>query len=180
MSLENKRLLWTICCMAFHCSFRIHELLSKEERTYDHTTTLLGADIRKISTCIDSQSEELLIVHLKNPKEDKLRLGVNVELFSTGTFSCPVSAWTKWRNAATCRLSATKPVFRHGNGKCMTGNNFNKEIKALLGKFIDYDKKKFFSHSFRAGFASMMAAAGYSPDLGLLWGLNVPDLGFAP
>ena len=162
MSLEKKRLLWTKCCMAFHGSFRIHELLSKEELTFDHTTTLLGADVRKISTCIESQAENLLIVHLKNPKEDKLRLGVNVELFSTGTFSCPVSAWTKWRNAATCKITATKPVFRHGDGKCMTGYTFNKEIKCLLGKFIDYDKGKFLSHSFRAGFASMMASAGYS------------------
>ena len=46
----------------------------------------------------------------------------------------------------------------------MTGNSFNRELKKLLGAYIDYDEKKFLSHSFRAGFASMMAAAGYSDE----------------
>ena len=162
MTLEKKRLLWAISCIAFHGSFRIHELLSREEPYFDHTTTLLGADIRLVQAKVDGQSEEILAVHLKNPKEDRQKLGVNVELFATGTFSCPVAAWTKWRKASTCRIISTKPVFRLGNGKCMTGSTFNTELKGLLGQHINYDKRKFLSHSFRAGFASMMAAAGYS------------------
>ena len=47
----------------------------------------------------------------------------------------------------------------------MTGNGFNKELKGLLGKHIDYDEKRYLAHSFRAGFASMMAAAGYSDEV---------------
>ena len=138
---EKKRLLWAVSCIAFHGSFRIHELLSKDELSFDHTTTLLGADIRLLKTTVDGQSEELLSVHLKNPKEDRLRLGVNVELFATETFSCPVAAWKKWRQAAKGTLSMTKPVFRLGTGKCLTGAKFNSELKNILGKFIDYDKK---------------------------------------
>ena len=46
----------------------------------------------------------------------------------------------------------------------MTGNMFNKELKGLLGQFIDYDEKRNLAHSFRAGFASMMAAADYSDE----------------
>ena len=46
----------------------------------------------------------------------------------------------------------------------MTGNLFNKELKALLGKYVNYDEKKYLSHSFRSGFASMMASAGYSDE----------------
>ena len=34
----------------------------------------------------------------------------------------------------------------------------------MLGKFVNYDQKKYLSHSFRAGFASMMAAAGFSDE----------------
>ena len=63
---------------------------------------------------------------------------------------------------AKCRLASAKPIFREGDGKCLTGANFNTELKSLLGEYIDYDKSRFLSHSFRAGFASMMAAAGYS------------------
>ena len=44
----------------------------------------------------------------------------------------------------------------------MTGARFNTELKKLLGKYIDYNKSMFLGHSFRAGFASMMASAGYS------------------
>ena len=52
MPIEKKRLLWTISCVAFHGSFRIHELLSKEEMVFDHTTTLLGADVRRSMSSI--------------------------------------------------------------------------------------------------------------------------------
>ena len=58
-------------------------------------------------------------------------------------------------------LSAAKPVFRLSDGKCLTGANLNTKIKGFLGKYVDYDKKRFLSHSFRAGMASMMTAAGY-------------------
>ena len=106
--------------------------------------------------------ENLQAIHLKNPKEDKLGMGVNVELFSTGNFTCPVSAWEKWQHVSLLRLNPVKPVFRMDNGKCLTGASFNKELKGLGGQFINYDEKKYLAHSFRSGFASMMAEAGYS------------------
>ena len=164
MGMSKKRQLWAIACLAFHGSFRIHELLSRCEGTFDPTTTLLGADVRLVNTKVSGTAEKVLIIHLKCPKEDKLRLGVNVELFSTGTLTCPITAWTKWQQWDTLRLSPTKPVFRQENGKCMTGNLFNKELKALLGRHVNYDEKKYLSHSFRSGLASMMAAAGYSDE----------------
>ena len=92
LPLEMKRLVWVISCLAFHGSFRIHELLSREEQSYDPTSTLLGKDVRLVKTKIDGNLEELLIVHLKSPKEDSLKMGVNVELFATGTITCPVEA----------------------------------------------------------------------------------------
>ena len=162
MPISKKRLLWAISCIALHGSFRIHELLSRQEGAFDPTITLLGGDVRLVKTQIEGQSETILAIHLKCPKEDKLRLGVNIELFSTGTITCPVAAWTKWQQTTKMRLSPTKPVFRQESGKCMTGNMFNKELKGLLGLYVNYEEKKFLSHSFRSGFASMMAAAGYS------------------
>ena len=89
-------------------------------------------------------------------------MGVNIELFSTGTFTCPVDAWGKWQRVSGVRVSPLKPVFRLDCGRCLTGKQFNKELKSLLGKHINYNEKKFLSHSFRSGFASMMAEVGYS------------------
>ena len=154
-------MIWAVACLAFHGSFRIHELLSKKVQTFDPTTTLLGNDVRLVKTKIDGALEEILVIHLKSPKEERLGGGINVELFSTGTFSCPVSAWKKWCGIAKNVQSSTKPVFRTQDGKCFSGACFNKELKSLLGPYIDYDKRKILSHSFRAGMASMMALAGY-------------------
>ena len=50
--------------------------------------------LTRLQVKVDQQTEEILVFHLKNPKEDSLRKGVNVELFSTGTFTCPVEAWS--------------------------------------------------------------------------------------
>ena len=98
---------------------------------------------------------------MKSPKEDALKLGVNIEIFGTGTLTCPINAWHKWEKVRRSRIDPLKPVFRQPGGKCMTGAVFNKELRGLLGKHLNYDEHKFSSHSFRAGFASMMAAAGY-------------------
>ena len=87
-----------------------------------------------------------------------------MELFGTGTISCPVAAWKKWRQVDKYRLSPTKPVFRTHDGTCFTGAQFNDSLKLLLGKYVNYEKNKFLSHSFRAGMASMMALAGYSDE----------------
>ena len=135
MAHDTRRMIWTVCCMAFHGSFRIHELLSRNEDSFDPTTTLLGCDIKKL--CIDVQGikEDLLMIHLKAPKEDKLKKGVKVELFSTGTFACPLNAWIKWRDITRVPLHPTKPVFRSPNGSCFTGNMFNKVMKSVLGKW---------------------------------------------
>ena len=105
------------------------------------------------------------MVHLKSPKEEAIRKGVNVELFSTDTLTCPVSAWKKWRKIDKLNLSPTKPVFRMTDGKCFTGALFNTHLKQLLGKYVNYDKNKFLSHSFRAGLASMMASSGYEDSI---------------
>ena len=164
MPQHKKRMIWTVCCLAFHGSFRIHELLSKKAELFHPTTTLLGQDIRLVKTKIDGIEEEILVVHLKMPKERSLGPGVNVELFATGTFSCPVNAWKKWRSLDKFKIRATKPVFQLANGKCLTGANLNAEIRTLLGPYIDYNKRKFLSHSFRAGMASMMALAGYKDE----------------
>ena len=160
--LEKKRLVWVVACMAFHGSFRIHELLSRSEKEFDPLTTLLGNNVSLHNLKIEDIKEEVLMVHLQSPKEDKLRQGVTVELFGTGTVTCPIDAFKKWRKVRSGNTNKALPLFRCENGKCYTGNKFNRDIKSLLGQYINYDEKKYLSHSFRAGLASMMASAGYS------------------
>ena len=76
LCLEEKRLLWVVSCMAFHGSFRIHELLSREAEQYDSTTTLLGSGVRQLVVKVGGDSEEILSVRLKSPKEDRRGEGV--------------------------------------------------------------------------------------------------------
>ena len=137
---------------------------SRNKTIFEPNTTILGSDVRLIQTRIEGKDEEVLIVHLKSLKEGAISAGVDVELFGTGTISCPVSAWKKWRQVDKYRLSPTKPVFRTHDGTCFTGAQFNDSLKLLLGKYVNYEKNKFLSHSFRAGMASMMALAGYSDE----------------
>ena len=60
------------------------------------------------------------------------------------------------------KLNPMNPVFRMDNGRCMTGAGFNEELKGLLGKYMNYDEKRYLAYNLRSGYASMMAEAGYS------------------
>ena len=60
--------------------------------------------------------------------------------------------------------TAVKPVFRNEDGSNYTGKEFNKDLKKLLGKLLDYNKGKILSYSFRSGLATMMAKCGYSDE----------------
>ena len=59
-------------------------------------------------------------------------------------------------------FSKTKPAFRSGNGALYTGKDFNADLRSLLEKHINYNKRKILAHSFRAGLATVMAKNGYS------------------
>ena len=41
--------------MAFHGSFSVHELLSKEKQEFDPMSTLLGCDVRKMEVTVDKK-----------------------------------------------------------------------------------------------------------------------------
>jgi hypothetical protein len=153
LALPRKRLIWSVSCTSFRGSFRIHELLSRQGSEYDPSCTLMGCDVSLHTTEIEGVKETYLIVNLKNPKEDKLKKGVRVELFRTGSLTCPVDAYTKYRAVSKVAVSKVSPLYRLESGVCYTGNLFNKDIKSLLGRYVNYDEGRFLSHSFRAGYA---------------------------
>jgi hypothetical protein len=141
-TLEQKRLMWAVSCYLFGGSFRVHEVLARTEKEYDPMTTLLASDVNIHKSVIVGTEATYLKIHLKCPKKDRLGHGVTVELFATGIFSCPVGAFTKWKAVSKVAKARVGPMFRKASGVCYTGQRFNKDLKALLEKHIDYREKQ--------------------------------------
>ena len=160
--LRKKRLVWAIAAMAFSGSFRVHELLSREAQRYDPTSTLLTKDV----TCkiLPEQGASVLQVFLKSPKERRLKLGIQVDLFSTGSYICPVEAYLKYKQSLGGDLEQDSPVFVTCKKRGYTGADFNRDLKQLLQGRLDYSRVKITSHSFRAGLATEMGKLGYKDD----------------
>ena len=161
-TIERKRMILTICYLAFFGSFRIHELLAKEKMEYDQQATLLGNNLT-IENWKD-KGEKVMKIWLKSPKELRKGSGVMVELFSTNNHLCPIRAYEKYCKISKVAKTSMKPIFRHENGTNYTGKEFNADLKKLLSKHLDYNEGKVLSHSFRSGLATMMAQSGYSDE----------------
>ena len=155
--IAKKRLVWAVCVFGFSGSFRVHEMLAKKQSEFDPTVTLLGADVG-LETLEDKT--QVLKVKLKAPKEARLRHGVVVDLFSTGSYLCPVLAMRKYIQALPVSLADDKPIFRRLDGLSYTGAAFNSDLKLLLRG--TGQEGIITSHSLRAGLASEMGALGYS------------------
>jgi hypothetical protein len=62
MTNEKKRLIWMVACLAFHGSFRIHELLSRKKKQFDLQTTLMGNDVFLEKVEVGGVCEEILAI----------------------------------------------------------------------------------------------------------------------
>ena len=128
--------------------------------------SFLGSNIKRGSTIIDGVKRSYIKVKLTNPKEDKARLGAEVELFSlTGLFFDPVAALNKWLEKSNLQLESDLPVYRWEDGSNVTARDFNNHLQSLLKDDLNYDDMKISSHSFRAGVASTMAKLGYGEEM---------------
>ncbi len=86
-------MLWAACTTAFFGFFRLGELTTPSDITFDPATHLSPGDI-----AIDCREESpsLVQVHLKVSKTDQQRQGVSVFIGSTGNELCPVAAITAY------------------------------------------------------------------------------------
>jgi hypothetical protein len=143
---------------------RVHEGLAREKNSFDPTSTLCMEDIDFVKTNIKGKSEDLLKVRLKCPKESSIGNGVVLEIFSNGTFFCPVNALKKYLKISPIKLESDKPVFRTESGANFTGREFNKELAILTNDITEGTKGVIRSHSFRSGLATEMGLAGFSDE----------------
>lgn len=161
LSKENKRLFWTVATVGFAGGFRIHELLAVQEATFDPLFTLLGSDITHRSDNLNGKTIETLQIKLKSQKTDRVGVDTLVDVYESGSTLCPVRAFKKWKATST-QFSNKKPAFRLENGKPLTGKKFNKYLKQLLGRHLDYERERITSHSFRAGITTLMGQMGFA------------------
>ena len=159
MNDEKKIRLWLICCLLWNGSLRVHELLSRNRDSFDPITTLRCEDIELVSFFDGGVKKSLLRIHLKSPKERRVGTGVKLEIFSNGTFCCPIRAWGKWSKMVT--LEPGLPLFREGP-KYFTGRDFNKLLTGLTKDITDGTDGVIKPHSFRSGVATEMGLRGFS------------------
>ena len=162
--LARVRLVWAVITMAFNGSFRVHELLSREENKFDPSSTLLAKNVTSEMVKEGGKWTKVVKVYLKSPKERRLKMGVAVDVFPADSFLCPVEAFHKYLLSLGRPLPPSGPVFLTGKRSGYTGAAFNKDLRELLKGVVDYDKGKITSHSFRAGLATEMGRLGYKDD----------------
>lgn len=158
---ERKRLIWAVCTLNFFGGLRVHETLSRAEGYFDPCFTLLSRDIRIKKIKIGKETEKIIQLRLKSPKEDKTGKEILVDIYESHGILCPVRAYEKWKKTNP-PADKNKPAFRDETGTPLTGRRLNKILKECLGKHIHYTGGTVTSHSFRSGIASLMGILGYA------------------
>lgn len=159
---ETKLCVWTVCTIAFHGAFRIHELLCRTETSFDPAYDLLREDLSLHTVQCEGEERRFLTVRLKCPKEQREGKSVLVDIFESGGDICPIKAFCKWGKVS--RGEPAWPAFRRQCGTPLTGRKLNAYIRELLGGSVDYTKGQITSHSFRTGIASILGSKGFSDE----------------
>ena len=162
LPISRKRIIWATATSAFAGSLRVHEILSREQTKFDPNSVMLEGAIKVKKTWMEGREVDSLSLYIAHPKEEKLSAGVVIDLFPTGDFMCPVTAYKNWQLDKGVELTPRRPLFRLEGGKNYTGRLFNSDIRSLMSKVLDYDSNPITAHSFRRGLATFMATQGYS------------------
>jgi hypothetical protein len=155
LSEHDKLLIWSVSTLAFAGAFRIHEILARNESTFDPDFTLLTEDV----SCTVVAGKRNLHVKLKCPKENRSATPTIVDIYENSGPLCPVSAFHSWVKLYSRERNL--PLFRLENGTPLTGARLNKVMKELLGPYTNTDRGYFATHSFRIGLATMLGQSGF-------------------
>lgn len=152
---HDKRLIWAVATMAFAGAFRIGELLTRLESTFDPNFALLTKDV---TWSVNRGSSTTIHVCLKCPKESKSATPTIVDIYQNDGPLCPVKAFLTWHKLAV--RDQNMPLFRNKNGTPLTGAKMNSIMHDLLDPYTDKSVGTFGTHSFRIGLASMLGSLG--------------------
>lgn len=155
----EKRLFWFLCVVAFHGSFRMGELLTRQPSHFDPNFSLLGQHIVSSPTIINKEPSSFLEITLTSSKISPTTATV-IDVYPTGSDICPIRAYNKVINLQ--KLQHDLPAFRLLSGKNLTPALFNKKLKYWLTDFIDFSVCSVSGHSFRAGIPTILASMGYA------------------
>ena len=158
--LENstKLMVWAVSTLLFFGAFRISELVSRHESTYDPDQTLLARDVRRV----ENEDGGVLEIKLKCPKERKSGDPTVVDVFEAKGSLCPIKAFDKWSRKR--EAPGNLPLFCHEDGTPLTCRKFNQYLKNLLGKHSNFAGGSISAHSFRAGITTILGSKGFSEE----------------
>ena len=162
--LWRKYRLWSAACLLWNGGMRVHEGLSREKSKFDPASTLLRHGIEFCKTKVNGNTQEILKIKLKCPKESSVGHGVVLEIFGNETFFCAINAMKKYLKICPVKLEKGKPLFRTESGANFTGRDLNKELVELTSEITEGTTGVIRSHSFRSGLATEMGLAGFSDD----------------
>jgi hypothetical protein len=149
-SIQSKRVFWSACCIAFFGSFRMGELLSPNEASYN-TETLTW-------DCVKFVSPESAVIQIKFPKSTKLGSGNFVDIFKTGdNSSCPFTCLKGLHDANPTAVLQNLPVFSFSPNCYLTTSKFNKTLRILLRPHLGSAVLNVSGHSFRAAIPAAIA-----------------------
>ena len=149
-STDSKQVIWSACVLAFFGSFRMGELLSTTEKSFDQCTSLTWSDIT-------FYEDNAVLIHVKSPKS-RNQGGDYVDIFTfTGHNCCPVKTLLCLKEMSKYSKDVSSPVFRFESGKLLTKALFNTTVRSLLARQIGIFNKNISGHSFRAGIPSALA-----------------------
>ena len=147
---ESKQVIWTILTTAFFGSFRMGEILSKSEKSFNPAEDLLWEDI----TFRDDNS---ILIRIKVPKNRKID-GEYIDLFQfRGHQCCPVASLKKLRKMCFKKGMEKYPVFMLKNSKLVTPKEINKILPQLLQRYMGSSANEYLGHSLRPALASALA-----------------------
>jgi hypothetical protein len=145
---DSKLTVWCACVTAFFGSFRLGEMLSRLEFSFNPTEILMWDDIK-------FRKDGSVLIHVKIDK-CKNSGGSFVDLFPFECHGCcPVESLKRMKKD---KFKLNSPVFMFANGKMLTQKILNSLIKQLLVPIFGDAAMSISGHSFRAGIASALAS----------------------
>lgn len=147
-SKHSKSVVWAVSCTAFFGSFRLGELLSRDENSFNPFETLLWKDVSFLS-------DGSVKIHNKIPKTRKSG-GETISLFSFDKFGCcPILALKKLHTLSNAEDD--RPVFAFANGTFLTNKKLNEIIRMFLSKRLGSRASGYSCQSFRGALPSALA-----------------------